>query len=330
METRRGLVTGCAGFIGSHLSERLRAGGWDVVGVDAFRPYYAREEKEKNLAMLLDDPDFSLVELDVAEAALEPLFSDIDTVFHFAAQPGVRASFGDGRAQCLRDNVRASQRVFEAALRAGCRRVIWASSSSVYGDTAVHPCRETAPSSPCSPYGATKQWCEEIADVYAALGLETVGLRYFTVYGPRQRPDMAIRRLCHAALERQAFVLYGDGHQSRDFTYVHDAVEAAVRAADVPASARLYNVGGGHEASLREVIDVLERQTGGQIPIVPAAGQRGDVRRTSACTERAQRAFGWSPRFQLEEGLAATLAWVEARAPLALARSRRSGLDACV
>ena len=213
--------------------------------------------------------------------------------FHLAAQPGVRGSFGDGFGQYVHDNVVATQRLFDATLAAGCARVVFASSSSVYGDAATYPCVEDqTPCAPLSPYGVTKRTAELLADVYRTLGLDTVGLRYFTVYGPRQRPDMAMRRLCEAALGGPAFRLHGDGLQSRDFTFVTDAVDATVRAmhGDTPG-ARL-NVGGGQEATMAEVIDTIAALAGRIVPVERTAPQAGDVRRTGADTGNARRPPG--------------------------------------
>lgn len=311
--SKRAVVTGCAGFIGSHLSERLVAEGWDVLGVDAFTPYYDREAKERNLAGLADEPSFTLLERDLAEAVLEPLVEGADAIFHLAAQPGVRASFGEGFAGYVRDNVLATQRVLEAALATGVRRVVWASSSSVYGDAMSYPCAESQATAPRSPYGATKRACEDVAAIYRGLGLETVGLRYFTVYGPRQRPDMAFRKLCEAVAADGAFPLYGDGGQSRDFTFVADAVDATLRAGVVEAPRAIYNVGGGEEATMEEVIALLTEVAGAPVRIDRRSAERGDVRRTSADTTSARETLGWEPTTSLRDGLTAELDWVMAR-----------------
>jgi nucleoside-diphosphate-sugar epimerase len=304
------LVTGCAGFIGSHLSERLLGDGWTVTGVDAFRPYYPRAEKERNLAGLSAEPGFDLVEADLCEADLAPLMARADAVFHLAAQAGVRKSFDDF-AGYTRDNVVATQRVFAASLDAGVERVVWASSSSVYGDADAYPCdEESTPTSPRSPYGATKRSCEDLAAIYRGLGLSAVGLRYFTVYGPRQRPDMAMRLLCEAAYGGPRFRLFGDGAQSRDFTYVADAVDATVRAARGDDPAAIYNVGGGEEATMSRVIDLVGELSGREVPVERVGVQRGDVRRTCADTTRARRGLDWRPETALREGLAAQVTWV--------------------
>lgn len=308
--SRRAVVTGCAGFIGSTLSERLVADGWDVVGVDAFTPYYDRLLKERNLETLLDEPSFAMHELDLAEARLEPIVEGADAIFHLAAQPGVRASFGEGFAGYVRDNVLATQRVLEAALATGVRRVVWASSSSVYGDAMSYPCAETQATAPRSPYGATKRACEDVAMIYRGLGLETVGLRYFTVYGPRQRPDMAFRRLCEAVAADTAFPLFGDGGQSRDFTFVADAVDATVRAALADEPLPVYNVGGGEEATMEQVIELLAGIADRPVRVERRAAERGDVRRTSADTASARETLDWIPTTSLRAGLASELDWV--------------------
>jgi UDP-glucuronate 4-epimerase len=311
---KRALVTGCAGFIGSHLCERLVAEGYDVVGVDAFRPYYDRADKLSNLAVLEGAPRFELVEADLTTAGLEPLLDGAPVVFHLAAQPGVRLSFGDGFMDYTLDNVVATQRVFEAAAEAGCPRVVWASSSSVYGDAAEYPSVEDrTPTAPRSPYGVTKRACEDLAAIARSGGLSVVGLRYFTVYGPRQRPDMAMRRLCEALLGGARFPLYGDGSQSRDFTHVADAVDATYRAALAGDAEGIYNVGGGHEATLAEVISVLEDLAGRAAVLDHRPPQAGDVLRTAADTSKARRDLGWQPTVGLEEGLRSQLDWVAAR-----------------
>jgi nucleoside-diphosphate-sugar epimerase len=312
--TKLALVTGCAGFIGSHLCERLIGEGWDVVGVDGFTPYYDRADKVANLGALDGSRRFTLVEGDLVTMDLAPLLADAPVVFHLAAQPGVRPSFGEGFARYTADNLLATQRVLEAAAAAGSPRVVWASSSSVYGDAAAYPCVEDAtPTAPRSPYGVTKRACEDLAAIYRSGGLSIVGLRYFTVYGPRQRPDMAMRRLCEGLLDGSTFPLYGDGSQSRDFTHVADAVDATYRAALAHDPAPIYNVGGGHEATLAEVISVLEGLAARTAVLDRRPDQVGDVRRTAADTARARADLGWSPTIGLAEGLRSQLDWVMAR-----------------
>ena len=319
----RAIVTGCAGFIGSHLTERLLADGHEVVGIDAFTSYYERSAKDENLAPMAGARRFALVEADVATADLDRLMSGADAVFHLAAQPGVRASFGDGFHDYVHDNIVATQRVLEAAIAVDCGRVVMASSSSVYGDAETYPCIEhVTPMQPRSPYGVSKRTCEDLANVYRSERLQVVALRFFTVYGPRQRPDMAFRRLCEAACGGPVFELYGDGSQSRDFTHVDDVVDAVMRCAFVERAPTIVNVGGGHEASMAEVITELEDLVGERIPMERFDVQRGDVRRTAADTTVARTRLGWTPVVDLRTGLATELDWVRARV------ARRSLLSA--
>ncbi|MEY2451318.1 MAG: UDP-glucuronate 4-epimerase [Acidimicrobiaceae bacterium] len=308
------VVTGAAGFIGSHLSERLIGDGWHVTGIDAFTDYYERADKEANVAALRNEPRFSLIEADLAHAPLDHILADRPAVFHLAAQAGVRASFGESFAGYVHDNLIATQRVLEQALEAGCPRVVMASSSSVYGDAEEYPCIEgVTPTRPRSPYGATKRMCEDLADIYRSLGLSVTALRYFTVYGPRQRPDMAMRRLCETAVNGAPFVLNGDGLQSRDFTYVIDAVDATVRAGGVFDVPLVLTVGGGEQATMLQVISIVEDLAEKSLDIQTAEDSKGDVRRTAADTRIARQALGWSPSTTLVEGLANQLAWVRAR-----------------
>src|SRR4051794_41579791 len=311
---RRAVVTGAAGFIGSHLSERLVADGWRVTGIDCFTDFYARQDKLENLANLENEPAFDLVERNLAGDGWQSALAGASAVFHLAAQAGVRDSFGDTFVDYASNNLVATQRVFEAADLAGTGRVVWASSSSVYGDAEAHPCREVStPTMPRSPYGVTKRACEDLARVYRNRGLAITGLRYFTVYGPRQRPDMAIRRICDALVDGGTFKVFGDGLQSRDFTYVTDAVDATVRAALVDRPAAGHNGGGGDEAPLAGVITTPETIAGRSLNVARRPAERGDVRRTSADVTLARRSLGWSPAMPLDQGLAAQLAWVQSR-----------------
>lgn len=305
---RRAVVTGCAGFIGSALAEALVAEGWGVTGVDCFTPTYPRSEKEANLAGLAREPAFDLVERDVAEGGLRPLLRGRPVVFHLAGEPGVRRSFGAGFADCMRNNVQALHRVLEDARAAGAARVVWASSSSVYGETGGRPVAEDAPTAPASPYGVAKRACEDLARAARARGLECVGLRYFTVYGPRQRPDMAVRRMCDAIWGGPAFPLLGDGSQRRDLTHVSDAVEATVRAAGAERPAPIYNVAGGEPATVAAMIAALERLAGRPMPLVRLPAAAGDVSATAAALALARRDLGYAPRTALADGLRGQLA----------------------
>ncbi len=308
------VVTGCAGFIGGHLTRRLLEDGWNVVGIDALRPYYDPSEKLDGLTELRNHPRFTFVCGDLVATELPPYFSSETVVFHLAAQPGVRGSFGETFAQYTHDNILATQKVFEAAIASHVPRVVFASSSSVYGDAVDYPCVEGASlPQPRSPYGVTKATCEQLASVYRQLGLETVGLRYFTVYGPGQRPDMAMRRLCEAALGGPLFQLFGDGRQSRDFTYVADVVDATIRAGTAASPAPIINIGGGQEATMLDVIDTISSFEGAELSIEPGKFQQGDVRRTGADTSVAQNTLGWTPRVGLIDGLRAEFDWVKDR-----------------
>ncbi len=297
-------VTGAAGFIGSHLAEALQAQGHEVVGVDCFTDYYDPALKEENAAGL------DVLRLDLAEEDLR--LDGVDGVFHLAGQPGVR-SFGDVFDEYVRRNLVATRRVFEAAARAGVR-VVFASSSSVYGNAESYPTPEDTVPEPISPYGITKAGCEQLARAYArAFGLDVVVLRYFTFYGPRQRPDMAFARVVDALAQGSAFELYGDGLQSRGFTYVADGVEATIAAIDRAPAGAVYNVGGGAEATMREAIAALERISGHTLELVERPAAKGDVRRTAPDTSRIERELGWRATTELEDGLRAQWEWASTR-----------------
>ena len=299
----RYLVTGAAGFIGSHLAEALQAAGHEVAGVDCFTDYYDPAEKQRN-ARALD-----VRRLDLAAEALD--LDGVDGVFHLAAQAGVR-SFGDVFHLYLRRNLLATQRVLEAAAAAGVR-VVLASSSSVYGEAAAYPTPEDAEPRPVSPYGITKLGCEHLARAYArGFGLDAVSLRYFTVYGPRQRPDMFFRRVCERLLDGGVFEIYGTGDQSRSFTYVADAVDATIAAMERAPAGAVYNVGGGEEASMLEAIELLERISGRGLDVRHVDAAKGDVRRTKADVSRIGGGLGWAPTTRLEDGLSAMWSWAAA------------------
>ena len=304
----RYLVTGCAGFIGSHVVEALLHRGHEVLGVDTFTDYYERSVKESNLETAQRESAFSIVEADLAGDSVAPLFSGIDGLFHLAAQPGVRGSWGDTFSVYLRDNILVTQRLFEAAARSGVR-IVLASTSSVYGNAESYPTHEEMLPRPVSPYGVTKLACESLARTYAeCFALETIVLRYFTVYGPRQRPDMAFARIISALLSEKPFHVYGTGEQSRDFTYVADAVEATVAAMEGGYPGRIYNVGGGSETTLRDVIALLERLAGTHLDVRYEPAAVGDVRRTAADTTLIRSELDWRPQTALADGLGQQLA----------------------
>ncbi len=279
--------------------------------MDSFTDYYARSVKEANLSRVRARRSFRFIEADVVELDLAPLVAGALGVFHLAAQPGVRGSWGDSFPLYVRENVIATQRLFEVAAHTGTR-VVFASSSSVYGNAEAYPTAEDVRPHPISPYGVTKLSCEHLAGAYAALGLDVIALRYFTVYGPRQRPDMAFARLTGAIVRREPFHVYGTGAQSRDFTYVGDAVAATLAAMDRAPTSAVYNVGGGAEASLRDVLELCERVSGRSTDVVYDGAMPGDVHRTAADTSRIRADLGWAPQTPLEEGIAAQLAWSEA------------------
>jgi UDP-glucuronate 4-epimerase len=307
------LVTGCAGFIGSHLTESLLADGYDVVGVDCFNDNYARAEKEANLARARDHDGFRLIAADLVALDTRRLLDGCDVVFHLAGEPGVRTSWGARFDLFTHHNVIATQRLLEA-LEAG-KRFVYASSSSVYGDAETLPTAEDVTPRPLSPYGVTKLAAEQLCRLYHANhGLDTVSLRYFSVYGPRQRPDMAFRRFCHAILAGERIALFGDGSQTRDFTFVGDVV-AATRAAGALArgDGRVYNVGGGSRVSLAQTLKVLAAVAGRPLRVHRGRRESGDVRDTGADITRARADLGFAPAVPLEDGLRAEFAWVRER-----------------
>ena len=300
----RFVVTGAAGFIGSHLTEALRARGDEVVAVDCFTDYYDPALKADNASAY----DVARLDLAADDLALD----GFDGVFHLAGQPGVRSSF-QAFDNYVRRNLLATQRVFESAARSGVR-VVFASSSSVYGDAESYPTSEDADAAPISPYGISKLGCEQLAYAYASsFGLDAVVLRYFTVYGPRQRPDMALARIVDALARGASFELYGDGLQSRSFTYVADVVAATLAAMEQAPAGALYNVGGGVEASMRDAISTLEQISGATLAVVERPAAAGDVRRTAADTRRIEHDLGWRAETALADGLQAQWEWASVR-----------------
>ncbi len=307
------VVTGVAGFIGSHLAERLLEIGCTVAGVDCFTDYYSRELKERNLSGLRTRAGFELRTYDLATGRLADLVEGATQVFHQAGQPGVRSSWGEDFSVYVRDNVLATQRLLEAARASReLQRFVYASSSSVYGNATQLPVAEDALPQPFSPYGVTKLAGEHLCSLYAAnFGLPTVSLRYFTVYGPRQRPDMAFNRFLKALLEDGTISIHGDGEQTRDFTFVSDAVEANLLAAGaegVPPGA-VYNIGGGSRVTVNQVLGQLEALLGRRAKVSHLPSQEGDARHTFADTRAAARDIGFGPQVKLADGLRAQLDW---------------------
>ena len=307
----KAVVTGAAGFIGSHLSETLLDEGWEVTGIDCFTDYYDPALKRDNLKTALCKRNFVFVEADLRSADLAPLLDGAAVVFHQAGQPGVRLSWGDGFGAYTSHNVIATQRLLETALHVKVPRVVYASSSSVYGNAAHYPTTEAELTQPHSPYGVTKLAAEHLCSLYAAnWGLSTVSLRYFTVFGPRQRPDMAMARLVEAAVNGTAFPLFGDGTQVRDFTYVADVVRANLAAAraDVPPGTYL-NIAGGSSIRVRELIALTEELSGSTIELERLPVQPGDAQQTGGAVDRAEKVLGWEPQVPVRDGLAHQISW---------------------
>ncbi len=305
------LVTGSAGFIGSHTVERLLADGHQVRGVDCFTDNYDPELKRANVAAVLDHPDHELVEADLVTADPHELLDGVDAVLHLAGQPGVRDSWADGFETYVQRNVVATQRLLEAAKGSGISRFAAASSSSVYGDAETYPTTEAALPRPVSPYGVTKLAAEHLCTLYATnFEVPTVSLRYFTVYGPRQRTDMALRRMIDMTLAGDPFPLYGDGSVSRSFTYVGDVVEANLAALFHPAPAgTVVNVANESTASMRELIELVGDAVGTPVQIERHAAAAGDARRTGGSSDHAREVLGWSPSTSLRDGITAMVEW---------------------
>lgn len=312
METPlRCVVTGCAGFIGSHLSEALVQRGHEVVGIDCFTDYYPRPAKESNLSALRLSPHFAFIEANLLEYDLSRLLEGVDYVFHQAAQAGVRASWGQNFSVYTENNVLATQRLLEEAKALPIKRLVYASSSSIYGDAKELPVTEETLPQPISPYGVTKLAAEHLCRLYwVNFRVPTVSLRYFTVYGPRQRPDMGFHKFFRALLKGDEITLYGDGDQTRDFTFVSDAVAANLACMDAPVSGDLFNVGGGSRISVNRVLELMQSISGREARIRRIDDQKGDVRHTFADTTRAREALGFSPSVSTEEGLRREWEWI--------------------
>jgi nucleoside-diphosphate-sugar epimerase len=307
----KALVTGAAGFIGSHLTGALLDRGAEVVGLDCFTDYYPRAAKEANLDANRSREGFRFVEARIQDADLPALLDGTTHVFHLAAQAGVRKSWGRDFQIYTSHNVDASQRLLEACVGRPVKRFVYASSSSLYGDNVTIPMREDALPQPVSPYGVTKLAAEQLGYLYHVnYGVPATALRYFTVYGPRQRPDMAFHRFIRAALDRTPITLYGDGEQTRDFTFVADAVAATVAAGDRGVPGRAYNVGGGSRVSMNQVIDIIGRIAGRPLDVRREPAQKGDMRDTYADTTLARADLGFAPSVTLEQGLEAEYRWL--------------------
>jgi len=314
METPlRCVVTGCAGFIGSHLAEALISRGHHVVGIDCFVDYYPRATKLANLAGMRGSPLFTFVEADLLHCDLHGILDGADCVFHQAAQAGVRASWGQNFSIYTQNNILATQRLLEAAKEHPLRRFVYASSSSVYGDAPELPVTEDALPRPISPYGVSKLAAEHLCRLYwVNYGVPTVSLRYFTVYGPRQRPDMGFHKFIRALLTGEEITVYGNGEQTRDFTYISDAVAANLACMEADVAGQVFNIGGGSRISVNRVLSILESISGRKAIVRRVESQKGDVRDTYADTSRAREMLGFRPSVPIEEGLRMELEWLSA------------------
>ncbi len=308
------IVTGVGGFVGSHLAEALLDRGERVIGIDQFNDYYDPRLKRQNIASFSTHPAFQLIEADIQSLEWRSLLMDVNFIYHQAAQAGVRASWGEGFRAYTERNLNATQVMLEGAKDAPqLQRFVFASSSSVYGNAETMPTSEAICPSPVSPYGITKLAAEQLSVLYYRnFGVPVVGLRYFTVYGPRQRPDMAFHKFFKAALVDEAIAIYGDGQQTRDFTYVSDAIAANLASAIAPeATGEVFNIGGGSRVSLAYVIDTIEEVIGHPIKRHYVDSAIGDARHTSADVSKAQRLIGYQPQVSLQEGLTQEWEWIQ-------------------
>jgi nucleoside-diphosphate-sugar epimerase len=310
----RCLVTGCAGFIGSHLTEALLADGVSVLGIDCFNDNYGRDRKLQNLDHARQWESFEFIPLDLARGELRDVVEEVDAIVHLAAEPGVRSSWGPRFDWYLRNNVVATQQLLEAARDFSEKRLVYASSSSVYGQAEAFPTPESAVPTPISPYGVTKLTAEHLCHTYHVNhGVDAVSLRFFSVYGPRQRPDMAFDAFCRAAIEGRPITVYGDGLQSRDFTFVDDIVGGVRSALALPdIGGGVYNLGGGSQIGLRDAIAILSKVSGRRIDVHHLPREHGDVRDTGADISLAGAELGYRPRTTLEHGLQQQFEWVAA------------------
>jgi len=306
------LVTGVAGFIGSPLSEALIKGGHTVTGIDCFTNYYPRTLKEKNIEMLRKDKNFTFIEGNLLDYNLKEIVSQTDYIFHQAAQAGVRASWGDDFKIYTENNINATQRLLEASIGTKLKRFIFASSSSVYGDTKNFPMREGDTLYPLSPYGVSKMASESLCYLYwKSFSLPVISLRYFTVYGPRQRPDMAFHRFIKSILKDKEISIYGDGNQTRDFTYVSDIIKANILAMERGDEGNTYNIGGGSKVSINEVLKILEKISGKNIKVKYNKPEKGDMKHTWADINKAKNDLGYFPTVGLEDGLEKEFKWLK-------------------
>ena len=308
------IVTGAAGFIGSHLAETLLKQGVEVIGIDQFNDYYDPQLKEKNVANLKKFANFKLIRDDIEALNWQQLLQSVDVVYHQAAQAGVRASWGKGFLNYTTKNINATQIILEAAKEVkSLKRIVYASSSSIYGNAATMPTPETLCPQPVSPYGITKLAGERLCWLYQQnFAVPVTALRYFTVYGPRHRPDMAFHKFFKAAIDGDAISIYGDGQQTRDYTFVSDVVAANLAAGEVPeAIGEVFNIGGGSRVTLMELLEIMEQVMGQPIRKDYIEKAKGDARHTSADITKAKKILGYTPQVSLAEGLTKEWEWIQ-------------------
>ncbi len=306
------LVTGAAGFIASHLCRRLLAEGYHVVGIDSFTDFYPRWIKEKNIQTSLRNKNFEFIAKDLNDLDLKKILAEIDCVFHHAAQAGVRASWGENFSVYTRNNIEATQKLLEAAKSGHLKKFVYASSSSVYGACPELPMSESSPLLPFSPYGVTKLAAENLCSLYYQnYGVPSVSLRFFTVYGPGQRPDMAFHKFFKAIIEDTTLFIYGDGQQSRDFTYIDDVIEANLSCLENGNAGEIYNIGGGSQKKLKDIVLILEEVCQKKLRIKKEERQKGDVAHTLASIDKARKDLLYSPQTELSDGLKEEWLWIQ-------------------
>lgn len=306
------LVTGTAGFIGSHLSRRLLKEGFSVIGVDSFTDYYPRWIKERNLSTLKSENNFSFLEEDINSLDLNRLLQNVDCVFHLAAQAGVRASWGQSFSEYIRNNIEATQRLLEESKEQPLHKFIFASSSSVYGYCPELPMSESSPLLPYSPYGVTKLAAENLCYLYSKnYGVPTISLRFFTVYGPGQRPDMAFHKFFKSTSENKPITVFGTGEQTRDFTYINDIIDAIFACIAHGQTGETYNLGGGNRKMLKDLLPLFEEICGKKISVKWEEKQKGDVPHTLADIQKAKKDLGFAPRTAIDEGLSEEWRWIK-------------------
>jgi UDP-glucose 4-epimerase len=306
------LVTGAAGFIGSHLCRRLLKEEYRVLGVDSFSDFYPRWIKEKNIESLTKEKKFEFIGEDLNNLDLRSTLLNIETVFHLAAQAGVRASWGKNFSVYSQNNIEATQKLLEASRDLSLKKFIYASSSSVYGFCPELPMSETSPLYPFSPYGVTKLAAEHLCFLYSKnYGIPAISLRFFTVYGPGQRPDMAFHLFLKSISEDKEVSIFGDGNQTRDFTYVDDIIEATYTSLEKGKEGEVYNIGGGNRTKLRDILPFLEEICGKKIKVKNQEMQKGDVPHTFASIEKAEKDLDYSPQTRLLDGLREEWMWIQ-------------------